>query len=233
MYSFNTVNKPFTDAADEARPVSHVAAFTLLATSIYMVHAGAETALPGAPQLVTATTAAIIAIEWLQWTALGRIRKLKDAGDDMRADVLTWQSAGIGVFQVLLYTIAITGFAAKGGADWSTGWALAGSVTLAAMFAGISFVAKWTSCEAVKAAPKTALHAGPNGGARATLDAAIFGRKDEAKAEPKGANVSELKQRVARHAEPRPAHTAWRDDAGRNTIRDENGRFTPMRRSAG
>lgn len=203
MYSSITVKKPFTDAADEARPVSHVAAATLLATSIYMVHSGAETALPHAPELVTATTAAIVAIEWLQWTALGRIKKLEAAGDDVRAAALKWQSAGIGVFQVVLYTLAITGYAAKGGADWSTGWALAGSIALAAMFAGISFVSKWTSCEAVAA---TGTASGPTGGTRAPIDEALFGAAAPAAAKP--GTVTELKQRVARHAD-RTAHAMF------------------------
>lgn len=225
MYSFTTVKKPLTNAADEARPVSHAAAATLLATSIYMVHSGAETALPNAPELVTATTAAIIAIEWLQWTAMGRIAKLQRAGDDARATALKWQSAGIGVFQVILYTIAVTGYAAKGGADWSSGWPLFGAIALSTVFAAISFVSKWTSCEAVKADGAAGIATGPKGGT--SLDDAIFGRQRQLEAPAKREGVLELRERVARHAERRPAHTAWHDDAGRNTLRDENGRFIP------
>lgn len=217
MYLSTSVNKPFTQQVSEARPLSHLAAFTLLGTSIFMVHSGAETALADAPQLVTATTAAIVAIEFLQWTALGRIAKLTTAREHSRASVLKWQSAGIGIFQVILYTLAIVGYAAKGGADWTSGVALYGAIALAALFAGISFVSKWTSCEPVATAADASA-SGPTGGTRAPIDAAIFG--DRASPATKPGNVAELKQRVARHAEERPFRPGAKPATASNAGRD-------------
>ncbi len=202
MYFATTVNKPFTERVAEARPLSHLAAATLLGTSIFMVHSGAETALHDAPQLVAATTAAIIGIEWLQWTALGRIAKLERANEHTRAGVLKLSSLGIGVFQVILYTIAVVGYAAKSGASWGEGWPLFGAIAIATLFAAISFVTKWTSCDNVDA-PAAATHAGPTGGTRAPIDDAIFGREPA-----KPATVTQLKQRIARTAEDRPFRPA-------------------------
>lgn len=144
--SITTVKNLLT-AVREARPVSHLAAVTLLGTSIYAVHAGAEATLPGG--LVIATTAAMLGAEWLQWTALGRLATLEAARDDDRARVLRWQCIGIGGLQVALYTLATVNFAREAGQDWSRGGALALAIGFAALFAALNFVAKWTSCDAV------------------------------------------------------------------------------------
>lgn len=225
MYCSTTVNKPFTERLAEARPVSHLAAFVLLATSISMVHHGVKIALTDAADLVTATTLAIAAIEWFQWTALGRMAKAAEADDDNRVAVIKLQSIGIGIFQVILYTIAVVGYAAKGGLDWSGGWPLFGAIGIAALFACLSFSVKWTSCE--KIADKKGHRAGhgPNGGTRAPIDEAIFGAPRLA-APARAGNVSNLKERVARHNEDRANRQALLD-AGRNTFRDEHGRFAP------
>lgn len=138
------IKNAFTAIA-AARPLSHLAAVTLLGTSVYAVHAGAEGVLPAG--LAAATTAAMIGAEWLQWTALGRLAKIEEAQDDMRAMVLKWQCAGIGCLQVMLYTLAVQNFAGEAGQDWGQGWALAGTVAIAALFAALNFVAKWTSCD--------------------------------------------------------------------------------------
>lgn len=160
------LNSAFTSII-RARPVSHVAAVTLLGTSIYAVHEGAASSgLPAG--LVTATTAAMIGMEWLQWTALGRLAKIEDAGHDGRALALRAQCAGIGCLQVALYTIMVVNFAKAGGLDWSQGWALAGSVFFAALFACLNFIAKWTSCDAIESEPGR----GPTGGSR--VHSAIF-----------------------------------------------------------
>jgi hypothetical protein len=153
------LNNAFT-AVVAARPVSHLAAVTLLGTSIYAVHEGAASILPAG--LVVATTAAMIGMEWLQWTGLGRISKLDDAGEHTRASVLKLQCVGIAGLQVVLYTLAVVAFAKAGGADWSQGWALFGAVAIAALYAGLNFVAKWTSCDPVA----TAKSGGPTGGQR-------------------------------------------------------------------
>lgn len=218
MYSSTTINKPFTSTVAEARPVSHLAAITLLATSIYAVHSGAEAALHDAPGLVTATTAAMVGFEWLQWTALGRMTTLDDARHHTRANVLKLQCAGIAALQVLLYTIAVVSYAAKSGADWAHGWPLAGSVAIASLYAFLNFVAKWTSCDTVEASATTGttVH---NGGTPA--HAAIFGERVEDK--PAG-NIRMLQDRAARESQRR-AVSSLLDDAGRNTVRDENGRF--------
>lgn len=144
MFTFTTVKNVFRAVA-ERRPVSHLAAVTLLGTSIYGVHEGAASVLPAG--LVAATTAAMLGAEWLQWTALGRLSKL---GDTLRAHVLQWQCAGIGLLQVLLYTLAVTNYAREAGMDWGSGWPMAGAIAIASLFAGLNFVAKWTSCEALE-----------------------------------------------------------------------------------
>lgn len=226
MYSSTTVNKPFAMRLAEARPLSHLAAATLLCTSVYMVHAGATIALKDAPGLIAATTLASAAIEWLQWTALGRIAKVEKAGDDNRAGLLKLQSIGIGMLQVILYTLAVTGYAAQAGANWSEGWPLFGAIAVGALFAGLGFIVKWTSCERIEA--REAGASGPNGGARAPIDEAIFGARRLAAPVGSGSgNISSLKDRVSRHAEDRAARQAL-IDAGRNTFRDEHGRFARM-----
>lgn len=143
------VNTLFTAAArlaDRARPVSHAATVTLLGTSIYAIHTAAEANLPG--ELVAASTAGIIACEWLQWTALGRLAKLEAAADDTRANSLRLQCLGIGGLQVLGYTAAVIHFAAESGQSWGQGWALAASIGIALGFALLNFSAKFNSCEA-------------------------------------------------------------------------------------
>lgn len=162
MLNTNTLNNSFLASVQRARPVSHLAAVTLLATSIYAVHEGAASILPGG--LVVATTAAMVGMEWLQWTGLGRISKLDDAGEHTRSSVLKLQCAGIAALQVILYTLAVVAFARAGGADWSQGWALFGSVAIASLYAGLNFVAKWTSCDPV--GEVKAATSGPTGGQR-------------------------------------------------------------------
>lgn len=160
------INSSFT-AITHARPVSHAAAITLLGTSIYAVHEGAASS--GLPQgLVAATTAAMIGMEWLQWTSLGRLAKIDDANDERRSLALRFQCAGIGCLQVALYTIMVVNFAKAGGLDWSHGWGLVGSVFFATLYAALNFVAKWTSCDPVDAESST----GPTGGSR--VHTAIF-----------------------------------------------------------
>lgn len=151
---FTTLNDAFTALAAR-RPVSHLAAVTLLGTSVYAVHEGAAAVLPAG--LAAATTAAMLGAEWLQWTALGRLARIEEARDDMRALVLKWQCAGVGALQVLLYTLAVVNFAHEAGQDWGQGWALFGTVAIAALFAGLNFVAKWTSCDELQGR-------GPTGG---------------------------------------------------------------------
>jgi hypothetical protein len=130
------------------RPVSHAAAVTLLGTSIYGVHEGAASVLPAG--LVAATTAAMLGAEWLQWTALGRLARLEQAKDSVRANVLKAQCAGIGALQVALYTLAVVNYAREAGLNWSEGPALFLSIGFALLFAGLNFVAKWTSCEPIE-----------------------------------------------------------------------------------
>lgn len=171
MINASTLNNSFTAQVQRARPVSHLAAVTLLTTSIYAVHEGAASILPGG--LVVATTAAMIGMEWLQWTGLGRISTLDDAGEHTRSSILKLQCAGIAAIQIVLYTLAVVAFARAGGADWSQGWALFGSVAIAMLYAGLNFVAKWTSCDPVGERD----HApGPTGGQRRPVHEAIFSR---------------------------------------------------------
>jgi hypothetical protein len=154
---FITVKNAFTALA-ASRPFSHAAAVTLLGTSIYAVHEGATATLPVG--LASATTAALIGAEWLQWTALGRMARIEDAGDQVRALVLRGQCAGVGALQVGLYTMAVLNYAHAAGLDWSHGWALAGTIAAAALFAALNFVAKWTSCDQVdgRRPPSVRLH---------------------------------------------------------------------------
>ncbi len=88
----------------------------------------------------------MLGAEWLQWTALGRLARL---GDTLRAQVLQAQCVGIGGLQVLLYTLAVTNYAKEAGMDWGSGWPMAGAIAIAALFACLNFIAKWTSCEAL------------------------------------------------------------------------------------
>lgn len=170
MINANTLNNSFTAQIERARPISHLSAATLLVTSIYAVHEGAASILPGG--LVVATTAAMVGMEWLQWTGLGRISKLDDAGEHGRSAVLKLQCAGIACLQVILYTLAVVNFARAAGADWSQGWPLVGSIVIAMLYAGLNFVAKWTSCDAIGEA--AAQSGGPTGGTR--VHEAIFSR---------------------------------------------------------
>jgi hypothetical protein len=141
---FITIKNTFTAIAAR-RPVSHLAAVTLLGTSVYAVHEGAAAVLPAG--LAAATTAAMVGCEWLQWTALGRLAKVEDASDDVRALVLKYQCVGVGGLQVLLYTLAVVNFASEAGQNWGQGWALCGTIAIAALFAALNFIAKWTSCD--------------------------------------------------------------------------------------
>lgn len=163
MINAHTLNNSFTAQIERARPISHLSAATLLVTSIYAVHEGAASILPGG--LVVATTAAMVGMEWLQWTGLGRISKLDDAGEHGRSAVLKLQCAGIACLQVILYTLAVVNFARAAGADWSQGWPLVGSIVIAMLYAGLNFVAKWTSCDAIDA-EKSTTSGGPTGGQR-------------------------------------------------------------------
>lgn len=224
MYLSTSVNKSFTETVAEARPVSNLAAVTLLVTSIAAVHFGAESVLKDAPGLLAITTGAMIGFEWLQWTSLGRITRLDDARQHARANVLKAQCAGIACLQVLLYTVAVVAYAGKTGANWGEGWPLAGSIAIASLYAFLNFVAKWTSCETVDApAASRATGSGPKGGT--SIDDAIFGKLESATPAPsKSSNVTQLQDRANRESERR-AVQALLDDAGRNTLRDGHGRF--------
>lgn len=129
------------------RPVSHAAAAAIVATSAYAVHHGAEASLP---QLAGAATAALVGFEWLQWTALGRLATIEDARDDNRAMVLKAMCAGIGGLQIAGYTFAVLAIARESGVNWAHGWALAGVVVMAIVYAGLNFVAKYASCDPVE-----------------------------------------------------------------------------------
>jgi hypothetical protein len=156
---FNTVKNSFA-AIVEARPVSHAAALTLLGTSLYGVHEGADAVLPAG--LTAALTFAMVGGEWLQWTSLGRLRAIDDAGDDARSLALKAQCLAVGCLQVLLYSLFVWNVAREAGANWGQGWPLLGVVSIATVFAGLNFVAKWTSCDAIE----TYRRAGPTGGRR-------------------------------------------------------------------
>ncbi len=203
MLNLKTVNNAFTAASawlGAARPVSHVATVTLLGTSIYAVHEGAASILP--PGLVLSTTAAMIGMEWLQWTGLGRITKLDDAQEFNRSAVLKAQCAGIGGLQVILYTLAVVNFAREAGANWSGGWPLVGSIAIAALYAALNFVAKWTSCDQIRAARAGV---GPTGGSR--IENMIFGSTpspDFAPAESSAytADVVNFENRLRQRGEP-------------------------------
>jgi hypothetical protein len=149
------------------RPVSHAAAAAIVATSAYAVHAGASAALPAG--LAGAATAALIGFEWLQWTALGRLAAIERVGDDSRAAVLKAMSVGIGGLQIGLYSFAAIAIAGEGGMDWGRGWALAGVLLGAAIYAGLNFVAKYASCDPIDVRTSS-----PTGGRRAPVHSAIF-----------------------------------------------------------
>lgn len=165
MLNTTQITNSFT-ALVRARPVSHLAAMTLAGTSLFFVHEGADSVLPAG--LTVATTAAMIGMEWLQWTTLGRIAKLEDARRFERASVLKLQALGVGCLQVILYTLAVVNFAREAGANWGEGWALLGAVAIAALYGALNFVVKWTSCDPVDAETS----GGPTGGQR--IHSAIF-----------------------------------------------------------
>jgi hypothetical protein len=148
------------------RPVSHAAAAAIVATSAVAVHHGADVALPA---LAGPATAALLGFEWLQWTALGRLAAIEAAGDDNRAAILKAMSLGIGALQVGLYTFSTVAIAGEAGAHWSTGWALGAVILGACIYAGLSFVAKYASCDALEGRGR-----GPTGGSRASIHTAIF-----------------------------------------------------------
>ncbi|MDZ4760072.1 MAG: hypothetical protein SGJ21_03250 [Alphaproteobacteria bacterium] len=157
---FITVKNTFTAIA-AGRPASHLAAATLLGTSLYGVHEGAAAVLPAG--LTTALTAAMIGAEWLQWTALGRMRAIEDASDDARALTLKGQCVAIGALQVAGYSLFIWNAGREAGMSWGMGTdAFWGVLVGAALFAALNFVAKWTSCDPVGRRTGT----GPTGGSR-------------------------------------------------------------------
>lgn len=164
MLNRTFLSNSFT-ALVRARPVSHLAAMTLAGTSLFFVHEGADSVLPEG--LTIATTAAMVGMEWLQWTTLGRMAKLEAAREFERASVLKAQSAGVGCLQVILYTLAVVNFAREAGANWGEGWALLGAIAIAALYCALNFVVKWTSCD-----PVDAESSGPTGGQR--IHSAIF-----------------------------------------------------------
>lgn len=166
--SIATFVKDAFTAVNAARPVSHAAALSLLGTSIYAVHEGASSVLPIG--LTAATTTAMVGLEWLQWTALGRLAKIEEAGDDVRAFTLKAQCVGIGGLQVLLYSLAVVNFAREAGADWSQGWTLMGTIAIALLFAALNFSAKFNSCDPVQQPRRSS--SGPTGGQR--IHDAIF-----------------------------------------------------------
>jgi hypothetical protein len=160
----------------EARPVSHIAAAAIVATSAFAVHHGAEVALPA---LAGPATAALLGFEWLQWTALGRLAAVEEAGDATRAAVLKGVSCGIGLLQVGLYTLSTIAIGRENGADWSTGWALALVIAGAAIYAALNFAVKYASCD-----PVVRRTTWPTGGSRQPTHTMLFGEPLPAETAP-------------------------------------------------
>jgi hypothetical protein len=122
------------------RPLSLMAAAALPISSFVFVHHAAESFLPG--QLVAASLGIMVAIEWLQWTALDRMAQLDRAREDDRVQLVKALALGIGLMQVAAYTLTLILFAAEAGMVWGSGWALAGCIAASAMFAVLNFCGK-------------------------------------------------------------------------------------------
>jgi hypothetical protein len=142
-----------------ARPVSHGAAATFLATSIYVAHEGLAALLPAT--LATALTGLFIALAVLQWLALGRKDSCLEAKDFDRADAVIHQAWMFGVIETVLYAAGGLALCARDGMDvWN--WQAVGVAAVgAAVFAFANFRVKWVSCDAVRRRGRPTLGGAP------------------------------------------------------------------------
>lgn len=129
------------------RPVSHLAAATFLATSVYVAHEGLRALLPAS--LVVAVTALVVAVSLLQWLAHGRYEACMAERDHERADAVIQQAWMFGVIETVLFAFGGLALCARDGlAVWSP-LGIGIGLVAAAVFAYCNFRVKWTSCDAV------------------------------------------------------------------------------------
>jgi len=145
MSNSTTVNNSFAPVL--ARPISHLAAATFLATSIYVAHEGLEAALPSS--LASAFTALFVALAVLQWLALGRKEACESERDTSRADAVISQAWMFGIIETVLYAAGGLALAAHDGLDVYNWLGISIAVVGAAIFAFANFRVKWVSCDAV------------------------------------------------------------------------------------
>lgn len=148
MHTISTTVNNLLTTLPQRRPLSLMAAAALPVSSFVFVHHAAESFLP-AP-LVAASLGIMVAIEWLQWTALDRIDQLERARDDDRAQLVKCLAAGVGLMQVAAYTLTLILFAAEAGMVWGSGFALAGCIAASVMFAALNFFGKHAYADSVR-----------------------------------------------------------------------------------
>lgn len=140
MSNATFLNKLQTAAGQ--RPASLFAAATLPIASLWAVDYGFGRLLP--EELKGVGLFIMIGMEFLQWTSFGRLAALNDVNAEAQASALRRQMVILALFQVAGYTLTIVG-AAPG---WGSGWALAGVITFAGLFAYLNLTTKWTSADA-------------------------------------------------------------------------------------
>jgi hypothetical protein len=129
------------------RPVSHLAAATFLATSVYVAHEGLQAGLPG--PLAVALTALVVAVSVLQWLAHGRYEACLAERDTDRADAVMSQAWMFGAIETVLFAVGGLALCARDGLDVWNPAGICTAVVGAAVFAFANFRVKWTSCDAV------------------------------------------------------------------------------------
>lgn len=148
MHTISTTVNNLLTTLPQRRPLSLMAAAALPVSSFVFVHHAAESFLPAS--LVAASLGIMVAIEWLQWTALDRIDQLERARDDDRAQLVKCLAAGVGLMQVAAYTLTLILFAAEAGMVWGSGFALAGCIAASVMFAALNFFGKHAYADSVR-----------------------------------------------------------------------------------
>lgn len=222
-----TVNNPLLRRLGD-RPLSLMAAAALPVSSFVFVHHAAASFLPAS--LVAASLGIMVAIEWLQWTALDRIDQLERARDDDRAQLVKCLAAGVGLMQVAAYTLTLILFAAEAGMAWGSGFALAGCIAASVMFAALNFFGKHAYADSVSSqrpafSVRPAFRFGDETGAALPLAGAVAAGLAVIPGAPVPAPTVDPAQRTSDELAALKAQHAARTQAGRNRGKRHAPRF--------
>lgn len=225
MHTISTTVNNLLTTLPQRRPLSLMAAAALPVSSFVFVHHAAESFLPAS--LVAASLGIMVAIEWLQWTALDRIDQLERARDDDRAQLVKCLAAGVGLMQVAAYTLTLILFAAEAGMVWGSGFALAGCIAASVMFAALNFFGKHAYADSVRerTPARRWYHLGDAQGAGLPLAGAAAAGLAVIPGAPVPAPTVDPAQRTSDELAALKAEHAARTQAGRNRGKRHAPRF--------